>query len=632
MLLVLLAMLVIVLGLIIINLVPQGLEPGLLIALLGCGLLILGSRRDPAPHLVRVIERLHLTPRRLLFGLGIGLSILTVLVSTLTAQQDRFDFSLTWLFWIGSMLSLLAAFAVRPTGSLRSWLQTHRNELIAIGLVTLLAMALRMYQLGQLPRVIDGDEGLHGMFALTTNHGELSNPFSMFANIGSLYLHVVNFFITIFGQTPLGLRLMSALAGTLAIPATYLLARQLFGQRIALFSALLLAVSHAHLHFSRIASVPYITATLFIPLELFLFSRALMRRSTFSAALGGVVMAIHFSVYLTAQVVIAFLVIFIIILAVTRRPIFRQSWRQMLVFALCASIIALPQLVYNTNHPEQLLARLNADGMFQSGWLASEMAATGRSAVQVLSDRVTHVFLTLIAYPVIDFYNTPWPLLGTITAGLFLVGVILALLRTRDWRYLFLNGYFWSIVVAIGLFATPPGADAYRMLAALPAVMILAALGLDRILTALQLDVPVHRQLQLGLLVGLFAAILWLNTDIYFNDFVGRCRFGGDLGTRFASYFGNYLRGLDRESTVYLLSNDEVRYGPHRSVEFLSRKMPVTNVDGPASETKTGPNTVIVTFPLRADELRDWAKANPGGKLHYEYDCDKLILLAYQMP
>jgi hypothetical protein len=133
-------------------------------------------------------------------------------------------------------------------------------------------------------------------------------------------------------------------------------------------------------------------------------------------------------------------------------------------------------------------------------------------------------------------------------------------------------------------------------------------------------------------LVGLFAAILWLNTDIYFNDFVGRCRFGGDLGTRFASYFGNYLRGLDRESTVYLLSSDEARYGPHRSVEFLSRKMPVTNVDGPASETKTGPNTVIVTSPLRAEELRDWAKANPGGKLHYEYDCDKLILLAYQMP
>ena len=309
-------------------------------------------------------------------------------------------------------------------------------------------------------------------------------------------------------------------------------------------------------------------------------------------------MAIHFSVYLTAQVVIAFLVVYLIILAVTRQPIFRQSWRQVLVFALCAVIIALPQLVYNANNPDQFLSRLNTDGVFQSGWLASEMAATGRSTVHVLSDRVTHVFLTLIAYPVIDFYNTPWPLLGTITAGLFLVGVVLALLRTRDWRYLFLNGYFWSIVVAIGLFAVPRQCRRVSYVSGFARRHDPRRAGprSDPRPPSSWTCRPAAR-LQVGLLVGLFAAVLWLNTNIYFNDFVGRCRFGGDLGTRFASYFGNYLRGLDRESTVYLLSNDEVRYGPHRSVEFLSRKMPVTNVDGPASETKTGPNTVIVTFP-----------------------------------
>src|SRR5512141_2344332 len=111
-------------------------------------------------------------------------------------------------------------------------------------------------------------------------------------------------------------------------------------------------MSHAHLHFSRIASVPYITATFFVPLELFLFSRALMRRSTFSAALGGIALGIHFSVYLTAQIIIAFLVVFLILLAITRRPILRQGWRQVIVFAMVACIIAMPQLVFNANHPD----------------------------------------------------------------------------------------------------------------------------------------------------------------------------------------------------------------------------------------------------------------------------------------
>jgi predicted membrane-bound mannosyltransferase len=628
----LLAVFLTILGLIILSLVPNGIELGLLISLTGSGLLILWSRRDPSPRFVRWVERLRLTPRRIMFGLGIGCSALTVFTNYLLARQDRYDYSLTWLFWIASMLCLLASCAVRPTGSVRDWLKAHRTELIGIGLVTLLGLALRMYLLGQLPRVIDGDEGLHGVFALTTSRGNLSNPFSLFANIGSIYLHAINLSLSMFGQTPFALRLLPALIGSLAVPATYLLARQLFNQRIALFSALLLAVSHAHLHFSRIASVPYIAATFFVPLELFLFSRALMRRSSFSAALGGIVLAIHFSVYLTAQVVIAFLVIFLVILVVTRQPVIRQSWRQVLLFASCAVIIALPQLAYNASNPDQFLARLNADGVFQSGWLASEMAVTGHSSVQILTDRVTHVFLALIVYPIIDFYNTPLPVLPTITAGLFLIGLVLALVRTRDWRYLLLNGYFWSLLITIGLFAIPASADAYRMLAALPAIMILAALGLDQILISLQLDLPSRRGVRVGLLIPLFVAMLLLTTHAYFDDFAGRCQFGGDLGTRFASYFGNYLRQLDRETTVYLLSSQEARYGVHRSVDFLSKGMPVTNVEGPVSDIVKDPNTVVVTSPARADELRAWARANPGGSLHYEYDCDKLILVAYHLP
>lgn len=628
----LIAIALIVVGMSIINLAPNSLELGLLLAFAGCAFLVWVNRRDPAPRVVRGMARLRLTPRRGLVGLSLALAVLTVLASNWTSQQSRFDYSLTWVLWGASMLALVAAFAEQPTISVRDWVRAHRTELIALGLVTVLGLVLRMYQLGQLPRVIDGDEGLNGIFALTTNRGELANPFSMFANIGSVYLHVVNLFVNLFGQTPVGLRFMSALAGTLAIPATYLLARQLFDRRVALFSALLLAMSHAHLHFSRIASVPYITGTFFVPLELFLFSRALLRRSAFSAAVGGVVLAIHFSFYLTAQIVIAFLIVYLVILVLARQPVLRQSTRQMLVFWLCAGIVALPQLTYNSQHPEQVMARLAADGTMQTGWLDEQMAATGQSAVHILAGRVVHVFLALIADPVIDFYNTPWPMLGTITAGLFLIGVVLALVRTRDVRYLLINGYFWSIVVAIGLFALPPGADAYRSLAALPAAMILAALGLREILNASSLEVLTQPKVQSGVLIALFTAVFLLNTNAYFNDFAGRCRFGGDVSTRFASYLGNYLRGVERESTVYLLSTDQIFHGAHRSIDFLSHKMPVTNLQEPVNTLSVEPNAVVIAPLDRADELRDWVRMHPDGELHYEYDCERLILLAYQLP
>jgi len=628
----LLAIVLVVLGLVIVSLVSNGIELGLLISFIGASLFISTVLRPSAPRLEGIAARLHLTPRHLVFGLAVCWSALTVFTNNLIARQDRFDFSLTWILWGATIVSVVATFTVWPTGSIRRWVKTHRGELVGLGLITLLGIALRFYQLGQLPRVIDGDEGLHGLYALMTRRGNLSNPFSLFANIGSLYLHAINLAITMFGRTPFGLRLIPACLGSLAVPTTYLLARQLFGKRVAVFSGLLLAVAHAHLHFSRIASVPYILDTFFIPLELLFFSRALMRRSSLSAAVGGVVLAVHFSMYLTAQVVVAFLIVYLVILAVARQPLLRASWRQVVVFWSSTLIVALPQLAYAVANPDQFFSRLNADGVFQSGWLATEMVSTGRSVVQILADRVAHVFLSLIAYPSIEFYNTPLAVLDMMTAALFILGLVYALFQTRKPQYLLLNGYFWALVVSIGLFAVPPGADSYRVLSILPAAMILGALGLDQILAALQLNLPVHRLTRVGLVVSLFAGLLWFNTNAYFQDFAGRCRFGGDVGTRFASYFGNYLRDLDRETTVYLLSSDEARYGVHRSVDFLSGDKPVTNFDGAIAQLSVTPAMVVVTSPTRADELRDWAGQHPGGKLHFEYDCGRIMLLAYQLP
>jgi hypothetical protein len=89
---------------------------------------------------------------------------------------------------------------------------------------------------------------------------------------------------------------------------------------------------------------------------------------------------------------------------------------------------------------------------------------------------------------------------------------------------------------------------------------------------------------------------------------------------------------LDQETDVYLLSSDEARYGVHPSVDFLSGKKPVSNFDGASDQLAAESAMVVVTSPMRAEELRAWARQHPGGKLHFEYDCGQIILLAYQLP
>jgi hypothetical protein len=126
--------------------------------------------------------------------------------------------------------------------------------------------------------------------------------------------------------------------------------------------------------------------------------------------------------------------------------------------------------------------------------------------------------------------------------------------------------------------------------------------------------------------------VLALNFRAYYLDFALRCRYGLDPQGRFASYLGNYLRTLDRETTAYLLSDEIFRYGTHDSVDFLSRSFPVTNIPEPVDSLSVASKTAIIAIPSRMSELEAWVAAHPGGRLQRESDCGNPMLLAYQLP
>ena len=611
---------------------PDGTVAGVLLALIGGFIFIAFALREPPARLTRAIARARLSFRVMCFLSGSGLMLLAAILTVVYETRDLVDYTPVVLIWLSGVVTYLFGFATGRTFAVRAWLRENRQELLIVALITLGAALLRFIDLGQLPRVINGDEGRIGQFVLAARGNPLANPWSLFENIGGLYRHGIGLMIKLFGQTPFSLRLLPAIGGTLAIPALYLLARQLFGRRVALLAAILLAVSHAHIHFSRTVAVTYIQSTLFAPLELYFFITGLSKRDPLRMAIGGVLLAVHFNVYLGAQILIGLFVVYALIAALVARPLMRGAWRVYGVFWLSFMVAALPQFTYNTRHPEEFVARLNQGGLFQGTWLADETARTGASQVQILFERVAHAFLSLNHYPALDFYGANIPMLSVITATLFTLGLLYALWRTRDYRYLLLNGWFWSITVAIGLFTLPPGADPYRMLLALPAAMIMAAIGLDLILKALSAPTSQPRRVQIGLAALILVSVALYDARAYYVDFLQQCRYGGDTATRFASYLGKYLTTLDRETTVYLLSDEGLRYGTHMSADYLSRSLPVTNVDGPITEIQPDINTAIIAIAPRADELRQWTRDHPGGKLHQEFDCDKLMLVAYWLP
>src|SRR5690606_27829994 len=95
----------------------------------------------------------------------------------------------------------------------------------------------------------------------------------------------------ILGHNLTGLRIFSAVFGTLTVPALYLLARELFDRRTALLAALLLATFPPHIHFSRLG-LNNIADPLFGVLALAFLVRGLKRGGLRDYALSGVMLGL----------------------------------------------------------------------------------------------------------------------------------------------------------------------------------------------------------------------------------------------------------------------------------------------------------------------------------------------------
>ncbi len=145
-----------------------------------------------------------------------------------------------------------------------SQISTHWAWLIVTAL-TLVAAAMRLWQLDALPPGLFFDEAFNGMDARAVAHGERF-PLYFTGNNGRepLYIYLQALMVALLGPKAYALRLTSALIGIATIPVTYLSARMIFGNAtdddapldptwLALFAAAGMTVSFWHLSVSRLA-------------------------------------------------------------------------------------------------------------------------------------------------------------------------------------------------------------------------------------------------------------------------------------------------------------------------------------------------------------------------------------------
>jgi len=581
---------------------------------------------------VPLLMAVHRIPRFLIVS---GLLSLVALSIIIFREQAGAHFY--WdavILWVGSCIAYLLAFRWPGWAWLRGRVYAHRWEILLVAGITVLAALLRFLWLDRIPDVMNGDEGLHGLFARGVLEGANRHPFSTFYGAGSLHLFVVAMVEKFLGYTSLATRVIPAIGGVLGVPATFLLARRLFGPRVAFVAAGLVAALHSHIQFSRVLGVGYIYATLFASLGVYLLYGALETGSRSRAALGGVTLGLWLYVYVDSRFVPAVLLAWFLILIVLpgQRAFILSNLKPVAAFGGGYLIAAAPMGLWALRHWDDFGARFASDGTLWNGYYASVLAQNPKlNLFQFLLDQLAHAFFSITRYPVWDFYQSPAPLLDLLTAALFWLALIYSAFHLLDRRHLLLNIWLWSGVAAVGLLTVPRSSDGYRLLTVFIPIVILVAVVAEQLAQRLSDALGGQAWASWSLLVVLLVAVLVINVNVYFRQFASSCRYGGDRATRTAYFMGTVLAKMRPGEHAIVLGNEYLHYGTHASAQYLNPGVDVQNVIEPLKpDFKFGPPPqAFIVIPERGNDLGALQSVYPGGRVTEVKDCGTLSLYVY---
>jgi 4-amino-4-deoxy-L-arabinose transferase-like glycosyltransferase len=566
---------------------------------------------------------------------GVGLS----LAAGWRARQRpaAADFSDLFALWLIGVAGFLLAFVpyrhlpADPWNRLQTWARGNRIKLAGLTALTLLALFVRSYDLEHIPANLGGDEGTWAMEGLAMLDGGLANPFTTrwFA-FPSMSFLVWGLSTRAFGETVAGVRAVSALIGSGSVLCTFLLGQELWNRRVGWLGAMALAFGHYHLHFSRLA-VNNIADSLFVTLALYLLVRGLRSGRSVCFALAGAVMGAGWYGYFGARLVGIIAAVYLAWRMVIEEQFLARFGSRVLVLVMSGMVVAAPQLLNYAANPSIFAEGFDRVSIFASGWLRREQEITGRSASSLLLQQfwksVSAFHYTLDPT---FWYRAEIPLLDSVSGVLMVLGLIWCTARCSWPSNGLLLLWFWSALIT-GWVITENPPSSQRMVIVTPALAMLVALGLDRLLWFGRHVFDSRRALRHVVVGFLLVAIVGLNLGYYFLYYTPSRVYGNptaEITTRLA----RYLSRQDDDYVVYLHGPPFV-YWDFGTLRFMARGIAGVDVpplgDGPAPELDLSRGARFVFHPARVDELKIVRTRYPGGaENHVHSDAGGELLYA----
>jgi 4-amino-4-deoxy-L-arabinose transferase-like glycosyltransferase len=527
--------------------------------------------------------------------------------------------------WLVSMGAVVASIAtglrlseLRPA-ALKQRLWPYRWELAGITALTIAGAIIRVVILTSLPLPFEQDEAamahesLHVLEGVTQNmfmSGLQGHPIMQFLAEGV--------FLKIFGVNVFGIRMISAVGGTIGIPLFYLLLRQMFGRPIAIIGAVYLMGYHLHVAYSRIG-MENIGDPLLMTVTFFFAWRATREGKTSDFVLTGLVMGLGLYLYQGSRVV-PLIVAAYFGYCFLRRPAFlKRLLPGSGMLALAYGAAAFPLAIFWFTHQSFFMDRINVVGIFQSHWIDQQRAATGDSTLSILWDQAVHAFGGFGFYVERGiFYRAPIPFVDRLSLIPFLLGLAYALYHVLDERYFLLLTGFAAVVITGGILTVEPPM-ASRLLGTAPIVVAFIAIGIKLIADTVSRWRPSASSLVAGVAV---AALVTTNIHFYFFDYKDG-GYSSDLNNRVAAQVVDYVRTLPEDTRLFWYGDPRMYLSGsgHPAMTFPLRDRPRFDVllDGrvvsnPVADVADETPAVFMFLPHRESEMQPLMDSCPGGE------------------
>lgn len=437
---------------------------------------------------------------------------------------------------------------------------------IAIGII-LLAWALRVIALNELPPGIDRDAATNGVYALYILHEGLRPLFYRIGAIEPLIVYWQSISIALFGVSVFSLRIVTAIIGTLSVPLLYTFARTLkLDRRIALLAALGFALGIEAAHLSRLG-LRAIFVPLFILLILVFFWRGWRNGHWRDFVIAGIFLGASIYTYISAVFFPLLPIAFIVHQSIFNRATVRQNGRGLLMMVIAAFIIAAPMLGMMLRYPTAAFFRAS-----QVTLLAHpEYERVGLIGV-----------LALKFWGQLKMFGVEWegqynplsqPLLDLVWFVFFVIGACVCLWRFRKIEFAWAPMILLVMLLPDLIGGNEPFPQELRVIGVIPPTYFIAAVG---VITLIDRSQRFHSRI--GYAVASIA-LLWsaFNTfDAYFN------RWGTWATTHDHSDFvrGEVAEGkwiANQREPVIVPLNEYAR----QPVRFLAgRRAPIIRADG----------------------------------------------------